>query len=88
MLEINFTHQAEKYLKKLAKSSSETTAFILRQINGLRQNPIPLGARKLTNHPGYRIRIGNHRVVYEYDDECLYITVIEKRDNVYRKLKR
>lgn len=38
----------------------------------------------------YRVDIGEYRVIYRYDDDCVYITLVGKRndDDVYKKLKR
>lgn len=87
MLEVDFANQPIKYLKKLVKSSPETKKLIAAQIETLCQNPTPTTARKLINYPYYRVRVGNYRIIYRYDDECLYIVIVDKRERAYKRLK-
>ena len=35
----------------------------------------------------FRVRVGNYRIVYEYDDKNLYVILVEKRGEVYNLLK-
>lgn len=52
----------------------------------LENNPRPPGAKKLTAQEGYRIRIGDYRILYSIDDKehCLKIYRIAHRREVYR----
>ena len=45
----------------------------------------PRGCRKLSGREGWRIRVGNYRVVYEIDDERQIVTVLHvwHRRDVY-----
>ena len=49
-------------------------------------NPRPNGAIKLTNEDGYRVRIGDYRVLYRIDDKSkeIYIYRVKHRKEVYR----
>ena len=87
MLKITFTRQANKYLDKLAKSSPDSVIIILAQAEALRQNPTPQNSLKLVNYPCYRVRVGNYRIIYEYDDERVYVVIIDKRERAYKRLK-
>jgi mRNA interferase RelE/StbE len=49
-------------------------------IADLANNPRPLGYIKLKGRPGYRIREGNYRVIYEIHDKILTVIVIEAGD--------
>lgn len=42
--------------------------------------------KKLTNHPGYRLRVGDWRVVYTIHDQALLIAVVRiaPRGDVYQ----
>lgn len=55
-------------------------------IRGLSENPRPTGCKKLTGDEGYRIRIGDHRIIYRIDDkdEKVFIYRIRHRREVYR----
>jgi mRNA interferase RelE/StbE len=55
-------------------------------IDGLEVDPRPPGAVKLAGRDDYRIRVGDHRVVYAVDDEERLVIVarIAHRREVYR----
>ncbi len=75
-----------KAKKALAKIPVEIQAKIINQIDLLSSDPFPRSAKKLTNQPGYRIRIGDYRLLYLVDTKLqkLYITKISHRREVYR----
>jgi mRNA interferase RelE/StbE len=55
-------------------------------ILNLKDNPRPYGAIKLTAEEGYRIRIGDTRVLYKMDDKKKEIIIyrVKHRKDVYR----
>jgi len=53
---------------------------IIKSIAALSNNPRPPGCKKLKGRPGYRIREGNYRIIYEIYDKILTIIVIEAGD--------
>ena len=57
-------------------------------VKELATNPTPNGSKKLSGYPFYRVRVGNYRIVYRYDNKTLYVTIIEKRDKVYTLLRK
>jgi len=58
---------------------------ILIAIENLAKNPRPQGYKKLKGREGYRIRVGNYRIIYEIFDEILLIDVIDlgHRKDIY-----
>jgi mRNA interferase RelE/StbE len=38
-------------------------------IEGLREEPRPPGCHKLSDREGWRLRVGDYRVIYEVDDD-------------------
>jgi mRNA interferase RelE/StbE len=56
------------------------------KILALRASPRPQGASKLTGDEGYRIRVGDYRVLYRIDDkdQVVYLYRIKHRKDVYR----
>ncbi|WP_354360598.1 type II toxin-antitoxin system RelE/ParE family toxin [Pedobacter sp. UYP30] len=59
--------------------------FSKQAISNLAENPRPSGYIKLKNRNGYRIRIGNYRVLYDIFDSVLTIEIITlgHRKNIY-----
>ena len=71
--------------KQLGKISAPYFKRIVKAINELASNPRPSGYKKLTARPGYRIRIGDYRVIYKIEDKILIVFIIEigHRKEVY-----
>lgn len=59
---------------------------IRRALHGLAEEPRPPGCRKLKDREGWRIRVGQYRVIYEIDDAARLVRVLEAghRRDVYR----
>jgi mRNA interferase RelE/StbE len=80
--EILLLSAAQKDLDNL-----ETSGFsrIIKKIRSLSADPRPPGSLKLTDEEGYRIRIGDHRVLYRIDDASkrVYIYRIRPRKDAY-----
>jgi mRNA interferase RelE/StbE len=72
--------------KELAQLSPEPYARVRDAIRALGQEPRPQGSLKLTAREGWRIRIGDYRVVYEIDDKQRTVMVLNvgHRRDVYR----
>ena len=74
---------AEKELNGL---SDQLTARIIPRLENLASDPRPRGCKKLRGGDReYRIRVGDHRVVYTIDDIKLLVEVtrIRHRSEVY-----
>ena len=78
-------------LRKIQKELSKIAGKLYEQIKiaiyKLAENPRPTGCRKLTGRNGWRIRIGEYRIIYEIDDKQKTITVLHigHRRDVYQK---
>ena len=74
---------AQKDLEKLQPKIFRT---IKNKIIKLADNPRLYDAVKLTNEEGYRIRIGNYRVLYRIDDKLkeIFIYRVKHRKEAYR----
>ena len=72
--------------KELARLPSPMQARIVRAILALEDDPFPHGSKKLKNRDGWRIRVGDYRVLYFADTKAKQITVgvIGHRRDVYR----
>ena len=80
-------HYSTAALKALRKMPAQTAGRIRAKIMELAGNPFEMaGVKKLTAHPGYRLRVGDWRVLYLVDQGRLVIllTEIAQRKEVYR----
>ncbi len=82
MYSIDFSRKAQKNLDKLSDSIANP---ILDAIENLAQNPRPIGCKKLKGRKGYRIRVGDYRIIYEIFDSILLIDIINlgNRKDIY-----
>lgn len=74
---------AEKELARLPAQARERIAKALRTMVG---DPFPRGFKKLKASDGYRIRVGQYRVLYRVDSAAhiIRVGVIGHRKTVYR----
>jgi len=76
--------------KRAQKALRDLSAVTLRRINesidDLARDPRPPGSQKLAGRPGWRIRIGDYRLIYEIRDDVLIVLVIDigHRREIYR----
>ena len=81
--ELFILRQAQKELADLPKRDYSR---VKQAISNLKNNPRPEGCTKLTGREGWRIRVGNYRVLYDIDDAVRRVTVVNigHRRDVYR----
>jgi len=72
--------------KELEDLPRDAYGRVCQAIPGLEADPRPSGCRKLSGRDGWRVRVGDYRVVYEIDDDASMITVLHigHRRDVYR----
>lgn len=82
-MKISILPKAKKALSKIPQDAQDR---IVKQIDNLAKEAIPHGAKKLTNQPGFRIRVGNWRVLYLIDKnkKKIIIARIAHRKDIYR----
>lgn len=81
-MQITYTKQAAKTLTRMQPRQA---AQIIRAIEKITENPArsDLDIRKLTNRSGYRLRIGEWRIIYAQDGIILAIERIAPRGGAY-----
>ena len=75
---------AERDLRRLPRILFER---VNERILSLRDDPRPHGVRKLSGAlEGWRIRVGDYRILYQIDDEARTVTIVRVRHRreVYR----
>lgn len=80
---VEVQRSAEKELSNLSSQARERIAEILRTMI---ENPFPHGVTKLKGSDGYRIRIGDYRVLFTVDHAARLVRIgaIGHRKDVYR----
>ncbi len=73
--------------RELARLREPKRTKVLQAIGALRSDPRPHGSIKLKgSSDAYRIRVGDHRVLYTIEDEIRIVTIeqVGDRKDVYR----
>jgi len=85
MFSIEYSKAARKTLKAMPRN---TARLVMEKIEALAVDPMAPNnnVRKLTGHPGYRLRVGDWRVVYTIHEQALLIAVVRiaPRGEVYQ----
>jgi mRNA interferase RelE/StbE len=73
-------------LRQLKKINKKERLKLFAAIELLAQDPRPPASRQLKGRDGWRVRVGNYRIIYTIDDGVLIITIIAvgHRRDVYR----
>jgi mRNA interferase RelE/StbE len=70
---VSILRRAQKELGQLSSPSFERVCDAIRSLAG---NPRPPGCRKLVGRDGWRIRVGDYRVIYAIDDPARTVLVL------------
>ena len=85
MYKILFTKQAYKSLRRIP---SDIVGRIRERLGQIAKDPYAQNPNvtKLQNRPGYRLRVGDWRVIYDVQEDELIILVIKvgSRGDIYR----
>jgi mRNA interferase RelE/StbE len=80
---VSILRRAQRELGELPAEAYRRTREAIRS---LAQNPRPRGCLKLAGREGWRIRVGDYRLIYEIDDEQQIVLVLHigHRRDIYR----
>lgn len=74
---VNYSKQAIKFLKKQDKPTRQ------RIVNAI--STLPDGdVKKLQGQSGYRLRVGDYRILFDRTENILFIEKIDNRGQVYK----
>ena len=76
-MKINYSKQSAKFLSKQDKITQKR---IIEAINKLPNGDV----RKLQGRSGYRLRVGNFRVIFDREGNIMHIEEIDNRGQVYK----
>lgn len=84
MYKIKLAVNLDKICKKYPLKDKK---MIVEVLESLEENPRPIGAIKLSGRDGYRIRVGDYRIIYHIKDKELLVLVIDidSRADIYKK---
>jgi mRNA interferase RelE/StbE len=81
---IEAPRSVQKDLRKLPKDVLERVAemFIVLSVD-----PFSVGAERMTDQPGFKVRVGDYRVRFEVDVKARVVTIlrVRHRNEVYKR---
>lgn len=80
---VKLKRSVEKELERLPEKIHDR---IVHALLSLKENPLPHGVKKLHGREGYRIRVGDYRILYTINDTEQKVEVfsVADRKEVYR----
>ncbi len=83
MYRLEVSHTAHRQIRRLP---AQTQDRVNKVIARLAENPRPPGAKKLTARDGYRVRVGDYRILYQIDEGARVVIIyrVMSRGDVYR----
>ena len=80
--EIIFSDKAKKQIKKLEKHIQKRIISTLYRIRIRPENYVT----KLVDDPGYKLRVGDYRIILDIDKKKLFILILKigHRKNIYK----
>lgn len=72
--------------KQIDKLSLNIQEKVIKTLISLKENARPQNSLKMKNSPGYRLRVGEYRILYDINDTAQTITLrrIGHRKDIYR----
>lgn len=79
---VRILRRAQKELEALPRSEYDRVRVAIAE---LATDPRPNGCKKLIDRDGWRVRVGDYRVIYEIDDPAKIVTVLHigHRSDIY-----
>ncbi|WP_448573903.1 type II toxin-antitoxin system RelE family toxin [Trichothermofontia sp.] len=80
------THSHKSYGIAISDLAEDNYKRVRDAIRALAEESRPSGCKKLKGREGWRIRVGDYRVVYDIDDEAQTVLIVHigHRRDVYR----
>ena len=87
MLKLDLTKQSQKFLAGLPAKQFRQ---VVNKLFGLMADPLPGDSLRMVGYPYRRADIGEYRIVYRVESDCLKVPIIGKRNDseAYEQLKR
>lgn len=86
VLEVKLTGSANKYFESLDRATKKR---ISDKLDAIAKSPSdPRLSKPLTEYSKRAARVGDYRIIFEFDEKYLYVDDIGPRGQVYRRLGR
>jgi mRNA interferase RelE/StbE len=87
VLKLDLTHEAKRFLDNLPPKQFRQ---VVNKVISLMENPLPQDSCSLSGAPYRRVDIGEYRIIYRVEAECLKVALIGKRNDeeVYRRFQK
>lgn len=87
MLTLDLTRQAKDFLDQL---DPKRFRQVVKKVLALMENPQPADSKPLQGYPFWRADVGEYRIIYRVEENCLKVALVDKRndDEVYKRLSR
>jgi mRNA interferase RelE/StbE len=87
VLKLSITKQAIKFFRLLPAKQYRQ---VFNKILALMEDPEPPDSSQLIGYPYRRADIGEYRIIYRVEEDCLKVALVGKRndDEIYRQLSR
>jgi len=86
VLKLNITRQAIKFFRLLPAKQYRQ---VFNKVPALMEDPEPPDSSPLIGYPYRRTDIGEYRIIYRVEKDCLKVALVGKRndDEIYHQLK-
>lgn len=86
MLKLNITKQPIKFFRLLPAKQYRQ---VFNKVLALLEDPEPPDSSPLIGYPYRRADIGEYRIIYRVEEDCLKVALVGKRndDEIYHQLK-
>ncbi|TAL66818.1 MAG: type II toxin-antitoxin system RelE/ParE family toxin [Bacteroidetes bacterium] len=87
MLDIKYSDNATKQLSQISKGDKSNAKLILKSLEKFAEFPLEKQDVKILKGKfGFlkRLRAGNYRIIFENDNQCIYVYEIKHRKDVHR----
>jgi len=87
VLKLDITKEVMKFLGRLPARQYRQ---VLTKVLALMEDPEPPDAAPLVGYPYRRADVGEYRIIFRVEDDCLKVALVGKRndDEIYRILRR
>jgi len=73
----------EHAIQNIEKLESSTAKRIIKKVEELSENPYSKDIKRLKGIEGFRLRVGDYRVIFEIEGNIIYVLKVGHRKHIY-----